>query len=75
MIRHAIAMLQMLLEAQNSDIGVPDGDLCIVGDTRLGECTDAADDHAFRLRAVRGASSQIARQWPLITTWNSVPAR
>lgn len=75
MSRYTVAMLQLLLEAQNGELGIPNRDLCFVADIRLGERIDAAADHAVRLRAVRGACSQIARQWPLITPRNSILAR
>lgn len=70
--RYTVAMLQMLLEAQGGAFGTPSRDLCFVADIRLGERIDAAADHTVRIRALRGACSQIARHWPLITPRNSV---
>lgn len=73
--RYTVAMLQLLLEAQRGAFGVPSRDLCFVADIRLGERTDAAPDHTVRIRAVRGACSQIARQWPFIMPRGSVLSR
>ncbi|WP_148311244.1 hypothetical protein [Methylobacterium oryzae] len=70
--RYTVALLQLLLEAQDGALGVPSRDLCFVADIRLGERTDAASDHDVRIRDVRGACAQIARHWPLITPRNSV---
>ena len=64
MARYMVALLQMLLEAQDGANGIPDRDLCFVADVRLGERIGPASDHTVRLRAIRGACSQIARLWP-----------
>ncbi|GJD97888.1 hypothetical protein OCOJLMKI_5127 [Methylobacterium iners] len=72
MSRYTVAMLQLLLEAQGGSLGVPARELCFVADVRLGERIDAAPDHTVRVRAVRGACSQIARAWHFITPRNSV---
>jgi hypothetical protein len=66
MARYLVALLQMLLEAQDGADSVPDRTLCFVADVRLGERIGAAPDHTIRVRAVRGACSQIARLWPSI---------
>jgi hypothetical protein len=66
MARYIVAMLQMLLEAQDGRFGVPDRDLCFVADVRLGERIGPAPDHTIRLRAIRGACSQIVKLWPMI---------
>jgi len=67
MARYMVALLQMLLEAQDGKMGVPDRDLCFVADVRLGERIGPATDHAIRLRSIRGACRQIAKLWPTIT--------
>ena len=64
--RYLVAMLQMLLDAQDGAYGTPDRDLCFVADVRLGETIRAAADHTARLRAIRAACAQIARLWPTI---------
>jgi hypothetical protein len=64
MARYMIAMLQMLLEAQDGKLGLPDRDLCFVADVRLGERIGAVADHTARLRAIRGACRQITQLWP-----------
>jgi hypothetical protein len=66
MARYMVAILQMLLEAQEGRLGIPDRDLCFVADIRLGEKIGAAPDHAVRLRDIRGACAQIAALWPSI---------
>jgi hypothetical protein len=72
MARYMVALLQLLLEAQDGSLGVPDRDLCFVADVRLGERIAPAPDHAVRLRAIRGACRQIAKLWPTITPRPSI---
>jgi hypothetical protein len=72
MARYMVAMLQMLLEAQNGALGTPDRDLCFVADIRLGERIGPAADHTVRLRAIRAACRQIATLWPTITPRPSI---
>lgn len=72
MARYTVALLQMLLEAQGGRFGTPDRELCFVLDVRLGERIGPAADHTVRLRAIRGACSQIARMWPTITPRPSI---
>jgi hypothetical protein len=67
MARYMIAMMQMLLEAQEGRLGIPDPDLCFVADVRLGETIGPASDHSVRLRAIRAACRQIVKLWPTIT--------
>lgn len=66
MARYIVAMLQVLLEAQDGKFGIPDRDLCFVADVRLGERIGPAPDHTIRLRAIHGACSQIVKLWPMI---------
>jgi len=61
--RYLIAIMQMLLDAQNGAHGIPDPDLCFVADVRLGERINRGSDHAVRLRDIRGACEQIASLW------------
>lgn len=70
--RYLVAMLQMLLDAQDGAYGTPDRDLCFVADVRLGETIRAAPDHAARLRTIRSACATIARLWPTIEPRPSV---
>jgi hypothetical protein len=70
--RYTVAMLHLLMEAQSGALGTPDRSLCFVADVRLGERTNAAADHTARIRALRGACSQIAKLWPLIEPRNSI---
>ncbi len=72
MARYMVALLQLLLEAQDGRLGIPDRDLCFVADIRLGERIGPASDHAVRLRAIRGACRQIAKLWPTITPRPSI---
>jgi hypothetical protein len=72
MARYLVAMLQMLLEAQQGAFGTPDRDLCFVADVRLGERIGPADDHSARLRQIRGACNQIVRLWPTIEPRTSI---
>lgn len=69
---YMVAMLQMLLDAQGGAYGTPSRDLCFVADLRLAERIGPAPDHAIRLRAIRGACSQIAKLWPLLTPRPSI---
>jgi hypothetical protein len=64
--RYMVAMLQMLLEAQGGQSGIPDRNLCFVADVRIGERIGPADDHFVRLRSIRGACAQIAKLWPRV---------
>lgn len=66
MARYMVAMLQMLLEAQDEVPGIPDRDLCFVADLRIGERIGPAPDHTSRLNAIRGACRQIVKLWPTI---------
>ncbi len=66
MARYMVAMLQLLLEAQEGRYGFPDRQLCFVADVRLGERIGPAEDHSVRLRQIHGACDQIARLWPTI---------
>ncbi len=72
MARYMVAMLQMLLEAQDGRLGVAERDLCFVADVRLGERIGPATDHATRLRAIRAACRQIVNLWPTITPRPSI---
>jgi len=72
MARYIVAMLQMLLEAQQGGLGTPDRDLCLVADVRLGERIGPADDHSTRLKQIRGACNQIAGLWPTIEPRSSI---
>jgi hypothetical protein len=73
--RYLVAMLQMLLDAQDGAYGTPDRDLCFVADLRLGETIRAAPDHTARLRTIRAACATIARLWPTIEPRPSVLRR
>jgi hypothetical protein len=64
---YLVALMQVLLEAQEGNYGIPDWDLCFVADVRLGERIGAAGDHAVRLRDIRGACAQIRGQWAAIS--------
>ena len=64
--RYLVAEMQLLLEAQNGRLGIPDRDLCFVADVRLGERIGPAADHAARLRDIRGACQQIAALWAAV---------
>ncbi len=64
---YLIALMQMLLEAQDGELGTPDRDLCFVADVRLGERIGPAADHAVRLRDIRGACAQIRSLWASVT--------
>lgn len=72
MARYIVAMLQMLLEAQDGKFGIPDRDLCFVADVRLGERIGPAPDHTIRLRAIHGACTQIVKLWPMIEPRGSI---
>src|ERR1700733_9708792 len=63
MARYMVAMLQLLLDDQGGDLGVPDRDLCFVADVRLAERIGPAPDNANRLRDIRGACTQISKLW------------
>jgi hypothetical protein len=67
MARYLVAMQQLLLDAQNGELGIPDRELCFVGDVRLGERIGPAPDHAVRLRDIRGACQQISALWASVT--------
>src|SRR5262249_12704225 len=69
---YLVALLQLLLEAQNGRFGIPDRHLCFVADVRLGERIGPAPDHTARLRAVRGACRQIVALWPRIVAKTSI---
>lgn len=73
--RYLVAMLQMLLDAQDGAYGIPDRDLCFVADVRLGETIRAAADNTARLRTIRAACTQIFRLWPTIRPRPSVLRR
>jgi hypothetical protein len=66
MARYIVAMMQILLEAQDGKLGIPDRDLCFVADIRLGERIGPATDHTVRLRDIRAACDQICKLWPTI---------
>jgi hypothetical protein len=66
MARYMVAMLQLLLDDQGSDLGVPDRDLCFVADVRLAERIGPAPDHTIRLRDIHGACTQISKLWSSI---------
>ncbi|WP_316214898.1 hypothetical protein [Bradyrhizobium sp. SZCCHNR2035] len=66
MARYMVAMMQMLLEAQDGSLGTVDRDLCFVADLRLGERIGPASDHTARLRTIRAACNQIRELWPSI---------
>jgi hypothetical protein len=61
--RYMVAMLQLLLDAQDGAYGIPDRELCFVADVRLAERIGPAPDHAVRLRDIRGACAQISKLW------------
>ena len=61
-----VALMQLLLDAQEGKLGIPDRDLCFVADVRLGERIGPAPDHTIRLRDIRGACAQISKLWPTI---------
>jgi hypothetical protein len=67
MARYLVAMQQLLLDAQNGELGIPDRELCFVGDVRLGERIGPAPDHAVRVRDIRGACQQISALWASVT--------
>jgi hypothetical protein len=69
---YMVAMLQMLLAAQDGKLGMPDRDLRFVADVRLGERIGPAAGHRSRLRAIRGACCQIVKLWPSITPRASI---
>jgi hypothetical protein len=60
---YLVALMQLLLDAQDGAYGIPDRDLCFVADVRLGERIGPARNHAVRLRDIRGACAQIAKLW------------
>ena len=62
--RYLVAMMQLLLDAQQPSAGLTDAHLCFVADIRLGERIGPASDHTLRLRAIRSACRQIAQLWP-----------
>src|SRR5262249_55511542 len=66
MARYMVAMQQLLLEAQNGALGVPDRDLCFVADVRLGERIGPAPDHTIRIRDIRSACRQIVGLWAAV---------
>ena len=72
MARYVVALLQMLLDAQDGSLGTVDRDSCFVADLRLGEQIGPAPDHTARLRAIRAACRQIRDLWPGI---QAKPAR
>jgi hypothetical protein len=67
MARYMVAMQQLLLEAQDGALGIPDRELCFVADVRLGERIGPAPDNTVRLRDIRGACQQIGKLWSSIT--------
>jgi hypothetical protein len=75
MARYMVAMLQLLLEAQDGALGIADRDLCFVADVRIGERIMAASNHTARLNAIRGACRQIATLWPNIRPHPSILQR
>ncbi|SHN83832.1 hypothetical protein SAMN05444170_5668 [Bradyrhizobium erythrophlei] len=66
MARYLVALMQMLLEAQDGSLGTVDRDLCFVADLRLGENMGPAPDHTARLRSIRAACRQVRELWPSI---------
>jgi hypothetical protein len=66
MARYLVALMQILLEAQDGAFGTVDRDLLFVSDIRLGETIGAASDHTARLRSIRAACRQIRVIWPSI---------
>lgn len=71
---YLVALMQLLLDEQKGELGLPDRDLCFVSDVRLGERIGAATDHAVRIRDIRSACVQIAKLWPTVEAkpylWN-----
>jgi len=63
MARYMVAMLQLLLDDQTGELGLPHRDLCFVADLRLGETVGPAPDHTARLRTIRSACGHIATLW------------
>lgn len=72
---YMVAILQLLLEAQNGKFGLPDSSLCFVADIRLGERVGPAGDHTIRVRALKGACRQIVQLWPNVEPKPSVFAK
>jgi hypothetical protein len=70
--RYLVAMLKMLLDAQDGTYGTPERDLCFVADLRLGETIRAGADHGARVRTIRAACAQIVNLWPTIRPRPSV---
>jgi len=66
MARYLVALMQILLEAQDGAFGTVDRDSCFVADLRLGERIGPAPDHTARLRAIRAACRQVRELWPSI---------
>jgi hypothetical protein len=66
MARYLVALMQILLEAQDGLLGTFDRDLSFVADLRLGEQIGPAPDHTARLRAIRAACQQVREIWPSI---------
>ncbi|WP_234686118.1 hypothetical protein, partial [Bradyrhizobium monzae] len=66
MARYLVALMQILLEAQDNSIGIVDRDSCFVADLRLAEQIGPAPDHTARLRAIRAACRQVKELWPNI---------
>jgi len=75
MARYMVALIQILLEAQDGALGTPDRDFCFVADVRLGERIGPADNHARRLRDIRAACRTISTLWPSIYPRHSVLRR
>lgn len=70
--RYMVALLQMLLQAQNGTLGQADPELCFVADIRLPERIGPASDHTARLRTIRSSCRTIVRLWPTIEPRNAV---
>jgi hypothetical protein len=64
--RYLIALMQILLDAQDGACGIVDRKLFFVSDLRLGEIIGPPADHTARLRAIRAACRQIREIWPSI---------
>lgn len=64
--RYLIALMQILLDAQDGAFGTVDRNLFFVSDLRLGELIGSPPDHTARLRAIRAACRQIREIWPSI---------
>lgn len=64
MARYLVALMQILLEAQDKSLGTVDRDSCFVADLRLAEQIGPAPDHTARLRAIRAACRQVRELWP-----------